>query len=84
MAPRPRPSWTGPVHDSMVAARIAAWASRVAASSGTAAMAASSPTVGSALISSIARSVAATNAAIASCLASSVVVPAISPGPAAA
>ena len=51
IAPRPRASWIGPDHVAIVAARIAAWAARCDASSGTAAIAASSPTVGFALIS---------------------------------
>ena len=81
IAPRPRASWTGPDQVAMVAARRAACVSRSFASSGTALIAASSPTVGFALISSIAWSVAATNAATASCCSSSVFVPAMSPGP---
>ena len=52
-----------PSTTSIVASRMAAWASRLASPApGTALIAASSPTLGSAAISSIARSVAATNA----------------------
>ena len=81
IAPRPPCSWTGPRHTSIVASRMAACVSRVEASSGTAVIAASTPTSGSWLISSMARSVAATKAAMASPLDSSAACPTISPLP---
>ena len=80
-APRPWSTCVGPVHESIVALRIAICVSGVLASSGTAFVAAATPLAGSAAISSIALRVAATNAAIASCFDSIVDTPLISPGP---
>ena len=75
-------AWAGPVHESIVASRIGRL--RVARRTPAPARPRSprpAPPGGSAVISSIARSVAATNAAIASRLVSSVSAPTISPGP---
>ena len=79
IAPRSVPP--GPCHASIVAARIAAWRSRSWPSVGSTLIAASTPYDGSAMMSTMARSEARTNAATASCLAAIVAVDAISPGP---
>ena len=71
----------GSRHVAIVASRMAACVSRPDARSGTAAMAASTPTFGSAAIASMARSVCSMNRAIPSAFESSVLTPAISPGP---
>ena len=80
IAPNGTPA-DGLLHVAIVASRIASWVAGSAASSGTTAVAASRPTAGSAAISSIARSVAATNARSASPFVAIVSTEATRPGP---